>query len=45
MPVGRETHHQRLIQLVRHGEHDYHERWLGDVSFVPLIGEDGWADY
>ncbi|MFM0206916.1 protein-L-isoaspartate(D-aspartate) O-methyltransferase [Paraburkholderia sediminicola] len=45
MPVGREHHHQRLIQLVRHGEHDYHERWLGDVSFVPLIGEDGWADY
>jgi protein-L-isoaspartate(D-aspartate) O-methyltransferase len=45
MPVGRERHHQQLIKLVRHGEQDYHECWLGDVSFVPLIGEDGWADY
>jgi protein-L-isoaspartate(D-aspartate) O-methyltransferase len=43
MPVGREPYHQRLIKLVRHGEHDYHERSLGEVSFVPLIGEDGWA--
>ncbi|AXL49604.1 Protein-L-isoaspartate(D-aspartate)O- methyltransferase [Paraburkholderia caffeinilytica] len=42
MPVGHDHHHQRLIKLVRHGEHDYRERWLGDVSFVPLIGEDGW---
>ncbi|MFM0505107.1 protein-L-isoaspartate(D-aspartate) O-methyltransferase [Paraburkholderia caffeinilytica] len=45
MPVGRELHHQRLIRLVRRGEQDYHENWLGDVSFVPLIGEDGWGDY
>jgi protein-L-isoaspartate(D-aspartate) O-methyltransferase len=42
MPVGRARHHQRLIKLVRHSEHDYHEYSLGDVSFVPLIGEDGW---
>lgn len=42
MPVGREPHHQRLIKLVRRGEDDYHERWLSEVSFVPLIGEDGW---
>jgi protein-L-isoaspartate(D-aspartate) O-methyltransferase len=45
MPVGREPYHQRLIKLVRHGEHDYHERSLGAVSFLPLIGEDGWAAY
>lgn len=43
MPVGREPHHQRLIKLVRRGEDDYHERWFGEVSFVPLIGEDGWG--
>ena len=43
MPVGREPYHQRLIKLVRYGEHDYHERSLGAVSFLPLIGEDGWA--
>ncbi|WP_279630574.1 hypothetical protein [Paraburkholderia aspalathi] len=43
MPMGREPCHQRLIRPVRHGEHDYHERSLGEVSFVPLIGEDGWA--
>ena len=45
MPVGRERHHQQLIKLVRRGEHDYHEYWFGDVSFVPLIGDDGWAPY
>lgn len=45
MPVGHVPYHQRLTILVRHGEHDYHERLLGEVSFVPLIGEDGWTDY
>lgn len=43
MPVGRVPYHQRLIKLVRYGEHDYQERSLGAVSFLPLIGEDGWA--
>lgn len=43
MPAGRERHHQQLTKLVRRGEHGYHEQALGDVSFVPLIGEDGWA--
>jgi protein-L-isoaspartate(D-aspartate) O-methyltransferase len=45
MPVGREPYHQRLIKLVRYSEHDYHERSLGEVSFVPLVGEDGWPDH
>lgn len=42
MPVGRHPHCQRLIKVVRRGEQDYERRWLGEVRFVPLVGEDGW---
>lgn len=42
MPVGRDPHHQRLIKLVRRSEQDYDESWLGEVRFVPLVGEDAW---
>ncbi|CAN7401255.1 protein-L-isoaspartate(D-aspartate) O-methyltransferase [Paraburkholderia sp. DD10] len=42
MPVGHERYHQRLVKVVRRTEHDYDERTLGAVMFVPLIGDDGW---
>lgn len=42
MPVGRDPHFQRLIKLVRRSEEDYERIWLGEVRFVPLLGEDGW---
>jgi|GEM_PF-328238 len=42
MPVGRDRHYQRLIKLVRCGEDDYQSCSLGEVSFVPLVGEDAW---
>lgn len=43
MPVGRHLHYQRLIKLVRRNEQDFDSSWLGEVRFVPLVGEDGWA--
>src|ERR1044072_3006731 len=42
IPVGHERYHQRLVKVVRRTEHDYDERTLGAVMFVPLIGDDGW---
>jgi protein-L-isoaspartate(D-aspartate) O-methyltransferase len=42
MPVGRDLHYQRLVKVVRRAEDDFEKSWLGDVRFVPLVGEDGW---
>lgn len=42
MPVGRSPTHQRLIRLTRSGPDNWHEEEIEDVSFVPLIGEQGW---
>jgi protein-L-isoaspartate(D-aspartate) O-methyltransferase len=44
MPVGRYPHHQRLIKMTRMSDDDFKEVRLKDVSFVPLIGAEGWAD-
>ena len=44
IPVGRYPHHQRLIKITRVSENDFKEVRLKDVSFVPLIGSEGWAD-
>ncbi len=44
MPVGSSREHQRLV-VVRHtGDRRYEQSELGDVRFVPLIGEHGWQD-
>jgi protein-L-isoaspartate(D-aspartate) O-methyltransferase len=43
MPVG-DTDHQRLIRLRRVEPDIYEEDDLGDVRFVPMIGEHGWSD-
>ena len=33
---------QRLVRITRRSETDYGEEDLGDVRFVPLLGEQGW---
>jgi protein-L-isoaspartate(D-aspartate) O-methyltransferase len=33
---------QRLVRITRKSEIDYGEEDLGDVRFVPLLGEQGW---
>ena len=43
MPVGTESH-QRLLLIARASEHDYVERDLGEVAFVPLVGAQGHAE-
>ena len=43
MPVGDDADAQRLIRLTRTGHETWHEEELGEVRFVPLIGEQGWA--
>lgn len=43
IPVGdRAT--QRLVRVTREADGDYREEDLGEVRFVPLVGEEGWAD-
>jgi len=44
IPVGEEERWQTLLKITRTGEADYDEEDLGTVAFVPLIGEQGWAE-
>lgn len=41
LPHG-EVERQRLTRITRRGPDDYVEQDLGDVRFVPLVGEEGW---
>ena len=43
MPIGSEPRMQQLIKLTRTGEDAFEQEDLGEVAFVPLIGEQGWA--
>jgi erythromycin esterase-like protein len=43
IPVG-EMGGQTLLKITRTGETEYVEDSLGRVAFVPLIGEQGWAE-
>lgn len=43
MPIGVEGH-QHLVRLQRLGGDEWHEETLAAVAFVPLIGEDGFAE-
>lgn len=43
IPVGSHAGHQRLLRVRRTPEGTVEED-LGGVAFVPLIGEEGWAD-
>jgi protein-L-isoaspartate(D-aspartate) O-methyltransferase len=44
IPIGSRHDEQRLVKVVRDGEHAFHEEDLGPVRFVPLIGEHGWSE-
>jgi protein-L-isoaspartate(D-aspartate) O-methyltransferase len=44
IPVGRDRLSQRLIRLTRVAANKFEEEDLGGVTFVPLIGEQGWRD-
>jgi protein-L-isoaspartate(D-aspartate) O-methyltransferase len=43
IPVG-EHGYQTLLRVTRTGEDRFEEEDFGAVAFVPLIGEEGWAD-
>lgn len=42
MPVGDHARAQELVRITKTGESEYEREELGDVRFVPLIGEEGW---
>ena len=44
IPIGALGYEQRLVKVVRDGERAFHEEDLGAVMFVPLVGEQGWAE-
>jgi protein-L-isoaspartate(D-aspartate) O-methyltransferase len=44
IPVGLQRLHQTLRKVTRLSETQYQEEDLGGVAFVPLIGEQGWAE-
>jgi protein-L-isoaspartate(D-aspartate) O-methyltransferase len=44
IPVGEEERYQTLIKLTRKSGTEFEEENLGAVAFVPLIGEQGWAE-
>jgi protein-L-isoaspartate(D-aspartate) O-methyltransferase len=44
IPIGKLGGVQELVRVVRDGEKQYHEEDLGPVTFVPLIGEQGWPE-
>jgi protein-L-isoaspartate(D-aspartate) O-methyltransferase len=44
IPVGHDERHQTLVKITRRSREDYEEDSLGAVAFVPLIGEQGWAE-
>jgi len=44
MPIGTMREHQRLTLVTRTGNGRFEQKTLGDVRFVPLIGEHGWRD-
>ena len=44
IPVGPTRFEQRLVRITRHGEDDFREEEMEPVRFVPLIGEEGWAE-
>ena len=44
IPVGDQTAGQRLLRITRNSATEYAEDDFGSVAFVPLIGEQGWAE-
>ncbi|HEY7007079.1 MAG TPA: protein-L-isoaspartate(D-aspartate) O-methyltransferase [Sphingomicrobium sp.] len=44
MPVGEPGWVQRLVKVTKRADGSVEQQNLGDVRFVPLIGEEGWKD-
>ena len=44
MPIGASRDQQQLTLVTRTGNGRFVQKELGDVRFVPLIGEHGWRD-
>ncbi len=44
IPVGTSSRSQQLVRVTRTAEHEYGEEELMAVTFVPLIGEQGWRE-
>jgi protein-L-isoaspartate(D-aspartate) O-methyltransferase len=44
IPVGHDETSQQLVRVTRVGEGEYREEAVAAVAFVPLIGEQGWAE-
>ena len=44
IPVGDRPGSQRLMRITRTGGGKFDQEDLGGVMFVPLVGEQGWAD-
>lgn len=42
IPVGPSQDRQSLVRITRVSEDDFETENLGDVRFVPLVGDDGW---
>jgi protein-L-isoaspartate(D-aspartate) O-methyltransferase len=43
IPVGSDAHAQELTRIMRISEDDYKQEDLADVTFVPLLGEEGFV--
>src|SRR3954468_9225872 len=44
IPVGKDRHDQALLKITRTRAAAFEQDNLGAVAFVPLIGEQGWAE-
>jgi len=44
IPVGAEQRQQTLLKVTRRAPDSFEEEDLGAVSFVPLVGAEGWAE-
>lgn len=44
IPIGKDEESQVLVRIVREGDDRFREEPLVRVRFVPLIGEQGWAE-
>jgi protein-L-isoaspartate(D-aspartate) O-methyltransferase len=44
MPVGQPGWVQKLVKVTKRGDGSLQQSDLGEVRFVPLIGEEGWKD-
>src|SRR5436190_5799376 len=44
IPVGAGRRAQELVRVIRLSDTEYRSQHIADVRFVPLIGEEGWAN-